>query len=383
MLQIRGGILKLHKKSIISSDRHENRHTVKKLNIALLKQPGNGYLRCVALFIFICLVFGIQIIQISLLSGCSSEGNQSSPEHQSSEEEGQSDKIPESLKEMEENIEKIIGILDGPVVTPFEGKKMMNTQDSENNEGGTMAKKPGQQETQDKNKNGNSSQGESNGNTNNGQDKQDNQDNQKNQENQGKGNGTNSEDNQNMQHKQNTNDDIQGADSWEEITSVINKMHYTWNSYLPEALKMGTNQKTIDDFSNALNSLTNTIISKNKSNTLMAANSLYAYIPDLFTNYKTGAPAEIKRLRYYARNATLNSLAANWNQAEADVGNLISTWSILKNIVNEEQQETKSKLDYSILELEKVVKEKNQPLSDIKGRITLSNIMELEESFPS
>ncbi|NLC68590.1 MAG: hypothetical protein GX754_07385 [Clostridiaceae bacterium] len=372
--------------AVKSKYKYDYRH--KKLGNTSLEQARNRYPYpgWVALFACLCLVLSIQIL---FTTGCSNQGDRSSQDNKSKEEMGQADKIPDSLKEMEENIEKIIVILDGPTVATFEGKGMTESQGSKNIEGATMGKKPGQQESQGKNESGDSSEGESNSNTGNEQDKQgsqdkeNKQDKQDKQENEGKNSETGSGNNQEKQQGEGMNDNVQGADPWEEITSVINKMHYTWNSYLPEALKMGTSQNTIDDFSNTLNNLTNVILSRNKSNTLMAANSLYAYMPDLFASYKAGPLSEVKRLRYYARNAVLNSLAANWNQAEADAGNLASTWTVLKNMVNEEQQETRSKLDYSILELEKVIKEKNQPLSDIKGRIILSNIMELEESLPS
>jgi len=49
---------------------------------------------------------------------------------------------------------------------------------------------------------------------------------------------------------------------------------------LPLAAKKNAGRNLIDGFSTALNSLTDTVISKNKTNTLLAASYLYAYIPD-------------------------------------------------------------------------------------------------------
>jgi uncharacterized membrane protein YgcG len=51
-----------------------------------------------------------------------------------------------------------------------------------------------------------------------------------------------------------------------------------------------------------------------------------------------------------------------------------------KNTVSKEQQDTASKLDFSIYELEKVVKQRNQLLTDIKGRVALDNIKSLEKA---
>jgi hypothetical protein len=74
-------------------------------------------------------------------------------------------------------------------------------------------------------------------------------------------------------------------------------------------------------------------------------------------------------------------MTANWEQADTDMSNLKSTWNIYKNLIPGEQQEQSSQLDYSIYELENVIKEKNQPLCDIKGRVIISNIQALEDAM--
>ncbi len=277
-----------------------------------------GFLRFIRLILLILSIISI----VFLISGCSKKDKNSSPEGQSLGKEEQSEKIPDDLKEIEENIEKIINSLDGPAV----GIRKEEKKEGEINK-----------------KEASGSEGKSTG--------------------------------------EDTGGKTQQKDPWEEITPIINKMHYTWNSYMPQAMKKGATQKVLDDFSNALNNLTSTIITKNKTNTLMAANYLYAYIPDLFSLYRTKSPSEIKRVRYYARNAMLNSLTANWTQAELNIDNLKSTWMVLRNVLDKKNQDSINKLDLSIAELEKVVKSKNQPLSDIKGRIALANIEEIEESL--
>ena len=147
------------------------------------------------------------------------------------------------------------------------------------------------------------------------------------------------------------------------------------------SVKQGAAKQLADDFSTALNNLTNAIISKNQNNTLMAANRLYSYIPDFYYLYRTKTSPEIKRLRYYSRSAVLNAMTANWAQADTDINSLKASWSLFKNTVPKDQQELSSKLDFSLQELEKVVKEKNQPLVDIKGRVALSNVQEMEKAL--
>ncbi|HHW48051.1 MAG TPA: hypothetical protein GXX14_05465, partial [Clostridiaceae bacterium] len=170
-------------------------------------------------------------------------------------------------------------------------------------------------------------------------------------------------------------------DPWQKITPIINTLHYKWNSFMPAAVKLGADKTLIDNFSNALNSLTNTIIEKNKTNVLLAASYLYAYIPDFYALYRTPTSPEIKRIRYYTRNAMLNAMTANWEQADSDINNLKESWALYKNTIPKDLQEEASKLDFSIYELGNVIAEKNQPLVDIKGRVAMSNIESLEKAM--
>lgn len=282
------------------------------------------------------------IFALSLFS-CKKEEKKPSPEQQSQESEQQSETIPEQLKEIEKSVEKIIKALDGPSVG-VEEEKGESKQEMSSDEGDSSQKQ---------------------------------EDNKKQEDSQGK----------DTQAGEKSSKQTQGAqkqekqDPWKEITPITNDLHYKWTSYMPDAVKKGANKKLIDNFSNALNSLTNTIIEKNKTNTLMAASYLYAYIPDMYSLYRTKTSPEIKRIRYYVRNSMLNSMTANWTQVDYDVNNLKSSWSLFKNTLEKNEQDDSNRLDFSIYEFEKVVKERNQPLVDIKGRVALSNIETIEKAM--
>jgi hypothetical protein len=170
-------------------------------------------------------------------------------------------------------------------------------------------------------------------------------------------------------------------DPWGKVDPIINKLHYSWNDYMAQAVKAGASKTLIGNFDTALNSLTNSIISKNKTNTLMGASHLYSYIPDFYSLYRSQTSPEIKRIRYYARDAMLNSMTPNWPQAEADIESLKSSWSLCKSTIPKEQQDAGNRLDFSIYQLESVIKEKNQPLTDIKGKVALTNIESLEKAI--
>lgn len=310
-----------------------------------------------------------------IFSSCSKKSEEPKVEQQSHEEEQKSEEIPKQLSELEDNIEKIIKSLDGPAVATKDDKDKKDSESSQGEDEDKKSSEGSQEENKDK-KSSESSQGESEGEGSQGESKG----------NEGEQGGESkksqdSQKDQDSQQKQSSQQKAQEKDPWKEITPVINNMHYKWNSYMPEAAKKGANKELIDGFSNALNSLTDTVIKKNKTDTLMAASNLYAYIPDFYSLYKTSISPEIKRLRHYSRNAILNSMTANWEQAGTDINNLKDSWSLFKNTIPKDNEEDSGKLDFSIYELDKVIKEKNQPLTDIKGRVTLSNIESLEKSL--
>jgi hypothetical protein len=294
----------------------------------------------------------LALLMPPFLSGCSSEKrNQSSPRQKQLSSEEEPGKIPDQLKDMEENIEKIIKAMDGPAAGLEEekGKTAQGESGQEKQKSAEESKtsgEKGQEGGSEKNK----------------------EQSQSKDQNQAEG-----------QEKKTEGKTQEGR--WEEITPIVNSMHYKWNSYMPSAVKMGANKKLIDDFSNALNSLTDTIIGKNQTNTLLAASYLYAYIPDFYSLYKTNPSPEIKRIRYYTRNAMLNAMTANWTQAGNDINNLKSSWSLFKNTPDKEQQDHVTKLDFSIYELDKVIREKSQTLTDIKGRVAMANIDSLERAM--
>lgn len=325
------------KKAMISNGVNNTRGRT--LTKSILINSVRQNLHSIMLFILI-------IILMLLPTGCKKEKQEPEPRQQSLQTRQEASKASEELKEIEESIEKIIKAMDGPAVGVKEeneeaGGEKGKTQESQGSEG---KKKEGEQQ-------GNEESQKQEGENEQGQ-------------------------NQNQAAKAS-----QQKDPWSKVTPIISNLHYKWNSYMPNAVKAGANSKLIDDFGNALNSLTNTIIGKNSTNTIMAASYLYGYIPDFYSLYKTGISPEIKRIRYYARNAMLNAMTTNWEQAEHDIASLKSSWSMFKNTVPGENQEEAGKLDFSIYELEKVINEKEQPLTDIKGRVSMVNIESLEKAM--
>ena len=278
-------------------------------------------------------------LEIILLTGCQSSPQSSASESSSSSTE--SEKVPEDLIGLESNIETTIKMLDGPAV-------QVKQQES----GQETSSQPGSQSAQQGQQSSSSSTSQA---------------------------GSQSA----QQGQQSSSSSTSQTDPMEKISPIVEKMHYQWNNLMPEAVKKGAGKDLVNNFDNALNNLSKTVSSKNKMNTLLAANGLYAYIPDFYSLFDAKSSPEIKRVRYFARSAILSSLAANWAQADSDIGNLKSVWALYKGTLGKDQQDMANKLDLSIYELEKVVAQRNQQLTNIKGKVVLSNTEALEEAAGS
>jgi len=310
------------------------------------------------------LIFVISLIICLPITGCGNKNNGLTGQQQSAQNEKNEDKVPQQLSGMEENIEGIITALNGPSVSKEnEGSKNNTGTNEEDREKSSPTDDPGSKNNKEDEKKGSESDSESNSS-----------------ESPSPAESTPSPNKGDTGNKPKSSPaKSQKQDPWAKITPLVNSLHYQWNELMPDVSSKGAARELTDNFSNSLNNLTNTIITKNKDSTLMASNKLYSYIPDILYLYKSKTSPELKRIKYYTRDAVLNSLNPNWAVAEADITSLKSSWLTFKNTADKKLNEEVSKLDYSINELEKVIKDKNQPLIDIKGRVVLTNINALEE----
>jgi hypothetical protein len=300
------------------------------------------------------------ILTISLLLlpvfmyGCSRNDNkQQDAQLQAAKEKQAQEKESEKLKKIEAQIEKLFETLGGPSVKAEGSSGDKSGSQQENTQQGGGQKGTQQQGT-----------GQGGG--------------QKGTQQQGTGQGGGQQKGTLQGGKQASQ---QAPDKWSQIGRVINNMHYQWNELMPEIAKKGVDMKLVDNFDNALNTLTTTIESKDKDKVLTSANKLYSYVPDLYSLYRVKMSPEVKRMIYYTRNMILESGKDGWEQVGKDNTDLEKSWSLFRNTLEKEQKKTGDKLDFSIYELKKVVGEKNRQLTGIKGMIVLNNIKELQKSF--
>jgi hypothetical protein len=297
----------------------------------------------------ICLIN--MLVTALTVSACGKSEQKQSPQQMSAQQQQQSEKEPQKLKDIEAKIEEMVKSLDGPSINLKEQKE------KESSSSQSSQSSSSQEKTQSQS--GQQSQGQSS-----------------NQQGQGQG----SQQNQPAQKSQQSQQS-QPEEPWKTIGQIIANLHYQWNDYLPDAVKKGASLKITENFSNALNNLTVTAQSKDNAKALKAANNLYQYVPDLYSLYRTKMSSEIKKMAYFVRNIVIDASTDDWTQANTDSASLDASWSIAKNSLGKEQLNDMSKLDFSISELKKVAKAKDKQLTDIKGRVAMTNIEAIEKSY--
>lgn len=299
------------------------------------------------------------LLAFLFIAGCSKNSGteQEDAQFQALKQTQKEEKESEKLKAIEEDIEAIFELFGGPSIKTKESGSEKNGEDKKQQTAGDQDKTEQEQ---------GSTKDEQNG----GQ-QQTTKDEQKGDQQQG----TKDEQNGSQQQGQ------RAPDKWLEADKTIEKLHYKWNDFIPDLSKKGADVKLIDNFDNALNNLTTTMSTMDKKKVLTSANTLYSHIPDLYSLYRIKLSPEAKRMVYYTRNIILESEKDNWEQVAKDNESIEKSWPLFRNTLESEQKESGDKLNFSIYELKKVTNNKNKQLTDIKGKIVLKNIKDLQKAI--
>lgn len=293
--------------------------------------------------------------------GCNKSGSSENQKISAQKTPG-SDKAPDQLKSIEEGIEKIFKALEGPVGLTLEDKSKSGGKDEKEDSGKGTSQKSSDKKQEDKKDKDSSDSGDE------GSSKQ-------------SGSSDKSKSGGEGQGQQQQQQTPAPKDPWQEVSKSIQELHTNWDEYAPKSMKEGATKDLTDQFSNSLNTLTMVAMKKNNIDTMVAANQLYGYVPEFYYLYKTKVSPEVKKVKFYARDCVLSAMKQNWAQADTDIKDLKASFTIFKRSLENNMKEKGTKIENSIYELEKVEKEKNRELTDIKGRLVLKGTMTLEKEM--
>ena len=167
---------------------------------------------------------------------------------------------------------------------------------------------------------------------------------------------------------------------WLEIDKSIVELHTLFNEYMPSALKMSVDPGLNNGATDSLNLLTKKAQEKNYMDVLWESNNLYKYICSFYALHQDKA-APVKLDLYYARSIMLGGMVADWTATDSALKDLKNAWLAQRTMYSDKQKDAVAKLDFSIGEIEKVIADKNQGLVQIKGKILMKNIAELEKGL--
>lgn len=170
------------------------------------------------------------------------------------------------------------------------------------------------------------------------------------------------------------------AEKWALIDQYIVQMHTLLNDYMPLAIKQGAGSELTVNANNALNSLTDKAEIKSRTDVLFASNLLHKYLCEFYA-LQQEKTAPLKQLLFDSRGVVLAGMVADWKTSYEFLSRLKNDWQAQKPSYDETQKELVSKLDLSINALQKVAEQGNKKLVEIKGRIVVKNIADLEKSI--
>ncbi len=293
----------------------------------------------------------IPLICVLVSAGCNNANQQQMPQQQSA---GQEKKNPDKLREIEANIEAMIGMLSGVQQQPVKhdaeiGREAEGGQQTQE---GQQAKEGGVQ-----------------------------------------GGASTADGSQQDQEQAQLGGQPGGLTgqtallepkplvNWPVAMNDVEKIHIQWNEYISQAAKDGISKNNIDEFSRRLNNFTGQIGSKNRAEALLEANSLNLQLANFWMMYDTKVPPDLKRMKHYVRNVIFYSDIEAWDKAETNLSSCKDLFQGIRTTASKEEQDLINKIDFSVQELERVVKRRSGSLVKLKGKLAVDNIIELEKDM--
>ena len=156
------------------------------------------------------------------------------------------------------------------------------------------------------------------------------------------------------------------------------RLHQQWNA--GTKYNQGRGQTRIDaGFETQLEKLTKA--GRRALPTLIEDNELYKFFADIEQLFEAQVPAEIHRLRYNLNAILLQIKTSDWAAAKLHLHELQEEWKYAQPRMAEADPALVSQFDYSLTDLKQVVIKEEGSLTEIKARICLNNLGELESKL--
>lgn len=168
---------------------------------------------------------------------------------------------------------------------------------------------------------------------------------------------------------------------WEDIMKIVTETHTSWNSIEFKSGKDGITEEEINKLEESLNELTIFVDEKDDMKAISLANEVILSISDILAHYDGNIDAEINKIKYFARMTLIYGQLGDWASADKAIKESFPVFSTLAQKINleEKDKEKLSKLEHSIVDMEKVIKDENKELLKIKRDIIVENVDTIKE----
>lgn len=170
-------------------------------------------------------------------------------------------------------------------------------------------------------------------------------------------------------------------EKFEELKKKVLDLHEKWNSFEPKAVKALAQPKSIEEFENSLNNLTNAIQTKDEYINLLAINALYKTLPDFYELYTTKEPPDLDRLRFSVKKIKLLSEKDDYNSMKPTMEYLLNIWSIAKPKLKKDVNDLMNKFEFALNDLKNAVEGRNKTVIDAKSEVLTKIIDEMVEKL--
>ncbi len=336
----------------------------------------------------------ILIFVFSIVSGCSKNTAQKKPA-----ENGQSSKAPTELQSISSGLDTIITELDkkmkarnGGSMQQIQLNPQQKTSGQQGQTGQTQGGTPSGEQTLGQNQDQNTANQQQNNQKQGSQSastQKQNQNNQNQGEQQGgqqqSQGGTSTQSTTQSQTPQGTTSTQTptAANNWTKEFQSMRDIHQNWNSLMPEAVQAGMSTEARNQFSQALEQLTQAISSQQLEASMSAALTLYKNYADMARLFSTTVPAELYQVKYEIMAAVFEASQKNWTKAEEHIPKMREQWMYLGAQAKDVDSKMLSKAEFSISDLQDAIRTKQADLIMIKGEIAMTNLNNLQTKMSS
>lgn len=163
---------------------------------------------------------------------------------------------------------------------------------------------------------------------------------------------------------------------WLEISDTCKEMHGNWNDYELDTLKDGIKKESIEKLEVSMNGLTVGIDKKDLLDILYKANDVNMSLADFYDLYKGNIEGEKNRINYCIRGSYLYAVENDWKTSTDTLNQVDEYVTQLKDKIITDEKNSKhiKKLVVSINDMKMSLSNKNRELLLIKRDIVLDNL---------